>query len=239
NELVAAALQFWSATRMIERFWLICDVGQQNILGVPPMRENIGPCRRNPRVDAIPVTPAMDTQLDEIVIRHVLTPLSKAILRKLKAQVLAKKKENWHAIYLVSFILLHNVEQVLAHIIDFSRRFSLNPGPRSNHGSPVSYAYLQASKTILSYFQFTGGASPLSLDFSSQTDGFSQDQIKHLQEIKEEIARQDKVLHGLTGLTMYETELYWCHQLLFPDWKADTPHAGRLLEFTEKDFLVT
>lgn len=39
--------------------------------------------------------------------------------------------------------------------------------------------------------------------------------------------------------TMYETELYWCHQMLFPDWKADMPHSGKLLEFTEKDFLVT
>jgi hypothetical protein len=38
---------------------------------------------------------------------------------------------------------------------------------------------------------------------------------------------------------MYDTEMYWCHQMLFPDWKADVPHSGKFLEFTEKDFLVT
>lgn len=38
---------------------------------------------------------------------------------------------------------------------------------------------------------------------------------------------------------MYGTELYWCHQMLFPGWKAEAKHAGTFLEFTEKDFLVT
>ena len=38
---------------------------------------------------------------------------------------------------------------------------------------------------------------------------------------------------------MYGTELYWCSQLLFEDWKADKPYNGTLLLCTEKDFLLT
>jgi hypothetical protein len=113
---------FWSATRMIERWWLICG---PDTLGVPPMEGNIGPCRGNPRVNAIPVTPVMDTQLDELTIRDVLIPLKVNLLRLLKAKVLAKKKEYWYEIYLASFVILHNAERVLDHIMDFSRRFGV------------------------------------------------------------------------------------------------------------------
>jgi len=114
---------FWSATRMIERWWLICGT---DTLGVPPMKHNIGPCRRNPFLDSIPATPIMDTQLDELAIKEVLIPLKNNLLRLLKTKILAKKKEYWYEIYLTSFIILHNSERVLDHVVDFSRRFGVN-----------------------------------------------------------------------------------------------------------------
>jgi len=238
SQLVAAALMFWSATRMIERWWLICG---RDTLGLPPMEHNIGPIRRNPFVDAIPATPVMDTQLDELAIRDVLIPLKVNLLRILKAKVLAKKKENWYEIYLASFIMLHNSERVLDHVVDFSRRFGVNPEPKSNDWASLSHAYYHACKTILVYFHFaSGGAAPLSLDWlgtAQTTSIITQQQIAYLRDIKAEILRQDGQLQVLKGASMYETELYWCHQMLFPGWKADMPHAGRLLEFTEKDFL--
>jgi hypothetical protein len=114
---------FWSATRMIERWWLICGT---DLLGIRPMEHNMGPCRRNPFMDAIPVTPVMDTQLDELAIRGVLVPLKANLMRLLKEKVLAKKKEYWYEIYLASFIILHNSERVLEHMVDFSRRFGVS-----------------------------------------------------------------------------------------------------------------
>lgn len=86
----------------------------------------MGPCRRNPFMDAIPVTPVMDTQLDELAIRGVLVPLKANLMRLLKEKVLAKKKEYWYEIYLASFIILHNSERVLEHMVDFSRRFGVS-----------------------------------------------------------------------------------------------------------------
>jgi len=37
---------------------------------------------------------------------------------------------------------------------------------------------------------------------------------------------------------MYEAEMFWCHQLLRPDWKADRAYQGAFLACTEKDFLL-
>lgn len=50
---------------------------------------------------------------------------------------------------------------------------------------------------------------------------------------------QDAELKTLGKKSMYKAELYWCHQLLYPEWKADMPHSGDFLYFTEKDLLVT
>ncbi|KAL3489018.1 hypothetical protein BJX62DRAFT_165917 [Aspergillus germanicus] len=240
SDLVAAALLFFSSTRMIERFWLICG---PDTLGIPAMDRNIGPCRYNPRVPAIPVTPVMDTQLDELAIGSVLLPLSTNLLSLLKAKVLAKRKENWYEIFLASFIILHNAERVLDHIMDFSRRFGVNPESRGNKESSLSHAYYQACKTVLVYFHFaSGGATPLLLDWLSPVQDSSTmtpEQIAYIRNIQAELARQEADLHALKSAPMYETEMYWCHQMLVPNWKANMPHKGAFLEFTENDFLVT
>jgi transposase InsO family protein len=114
---------FWSVMRMIERWWLICGL---DMLGMPPMEQNVGPCRRNPFIKAAPVTPFMDTQLDEMTIRDVLVPLKNKLMRLLRERMLARKREDWYEIYLVSFIILHNSERVLSHIMNFARRFGVN-----------------------------------------------------------------------------------------------------------------
>ncbi|RYO97406.1 hypothetical protein DL765_011250 [Monosporascus sp. GIB2] len=145
SELVAGALMLWSATRMIERSWLITGA---DMLGLPPMKQSIGPCRLNPYIEAVPVTPIMDTQLDEIAIKHVLIPLKSKLLRLLKEKVLEKKKENWYEIFIASFIILHNSEVILGHVMDYSRRFGISFAPRSNDETSLSYAYYHACKTI-------------------------------------------------------------------------------------------
>ena len=122
SELVTTALLFWSATRMIERTWLICG---EDLLGMPSMEHDIGPCRRNPSLEAIPATPVMDTQLDELTIGSVLIPLGKKFLSLLKKRTLAKKKEHWYEIYLATFVVLSNLEQILDDVVDFTERFGM------------------------------------------------------------------------------------------------------------------
>lgn len=68
----------------------------------------------------------MDTQLDELAIREVLVLLSAKLLQLLQRKVLARKKEKWYEIYLACFVILHNSERILDHVVDFSRRFGVN-----------------------------------------------------------------------------------------------------------------
>ncbi|KAK7414948.1 hypothetical protein QQX98_006273 [Neonectria punicea] len=241
SELVADALMLWSATRMIERFWLITG---DDMLGLPPMKQSIGPCRFNPYIDAaVPVTPIMDTQLDEIAIKDVLVPLKARLLTLLKKKVLEKKKENWYEIFLAIFIILHNSEIVLGQVMDYSRRYGISFASRSNDESSLSHAYYHACKTVLAYFHFaSGGAAPLSLDWvahNTDTSIMSQSQIAFLCDLKEELERQNDKLQGLKTQSMYDTEMFWCHQMLFANWKADMPYSGKFLACTEKDFLLS
>ncbi|PVH81306.1 hypothetical protein DL98DRAFT_416727 [Cadophora sp. DSE1049] len=104
------------------------------------------------------------------------------------------------------------------------------------------HACYHGCKTILAYFHFaSGGAAPLSLDWDSaaeDTSILSPDQIAYLRGVKRELLNQDADLRAIKNSSMYETEMYWCHQMLLQNWKADMPHTGKLLEYTESDFLV-
>jgi hypothetical protein len=51
----------------------------------------------------------MDTQLDDLVIRHLIAPLSARFLQKLKSKIDERKSENWLDIYLAIFIMLSNI----------------------------------------------------------------------------------------------------------------------------------
>ena len=110
-------MKFWSATRLTERTWRICG---DNALGLEPITE-LG----NPWFDTIPVTPIMDTQLDELAIKGILLPLREKVLNELKAKIDQNKRENWFEIYLAVFILMCNVEWILADVIDYTARHGM------------------------------------------------------------------------------------------------------------------
>ncbi|EHK99903.1 hypothetical protein M7I_4230 [Glarea lozoyensis 74030] len=103
-------------------------------------------------------------------------------------------------------------------------------------------AYYHGCKTILAYFHFaSGGAAPLSLDWDTpprDVPDMTPEQIAYMRDIKADVLHQDHQLQIIKTSSMYENEMYWTHQMLSQDWKADMPHAGSLLEFTETDFLV-
>ncbi|KAK3075907.1 hypothetical protein LTR53_000336 [Teratosphaeriaceae sp. CCFEE 6253] len=193
SELLATALLFWSATRMIERTWLICG---DDLLDLDPMKESIGPCKRNPFVAAIPATPRMDTQLDQLAIGGILIPLGRRLLGMLKQKALGKKRADWYEIYLASFIILNNTERVLHDVVDFTQGCGMTSMPRSNSGSSLSHAYFHACKTILVYFHFAcGGAAPLHSDWLEHTRSdarLDQDQLAYLREVRSEMLSQGK-----------------------------------------------
>ena len=80
-------------------------------------------------------------------------------------------------------------------------------------------------------------------------------QLAFIDDMREEISRQgqssfsssrsrltvsqDVWFQNLKGLSMYKNEMFWCHQLLYDGWKADTPYHGDMLGLTEKDFMFS
>jgi hypothetical protein len=69
-------------------------------MGVQPTEEH-----GHPYDGFIPVTPIMDTQLDDLVIRDLLAPLTAQFLKRLKAKIDERKSENWMEIHFAMFIM--------------------------------------------------------------------------------------------------------------------------------------
>lgn len=91
---------------MIEIPWEICG---HETLGVRIDDE------ADPRYGKIPIPPTMDTQLDQIVIKHVLEPLRKKLVAKLEEKISPPKPETWFETYLTAFILLSHIERLAKH----------------------------------------------------------------------------------------------------------------------------
>lgn len=100
---------------MIERPWRICG---PETLGIQTVEEH-----GNPYAGTIPVTPMMDTQLDQILIQGVLQPLRTRLLRDLDDMVTHHRAKDFFEIFLTIFVLLCNCESRIASQISFARRY--------------------------------------------------------------------------------------------------------------------
>lgn len=85
-----------------------------------------------------PITPAMDVQLDQIVIRDVLNPLKETLLKRLEETINRKDPRDWFDCYLTFFILLNHAERAADHLKRFTTR----------NGIPVGWCILIAPLTV-------------------------------------------------------------------------------------------
>lgn len=60
-----------------------------------------------------PVTPIMDSQLDDMVIRYLIRPFCAKFLKRLNDKINQRKRENWLEIYLAMFIMMSNMGLVM------------------------------------------------------------------------------------------------------------------------------
>ena len=104
-------------TRLTETVWKVCD-GDDIDLTPPDDPES-------PWYNTLPVTPVMDTQLDELAIRDVLIPLRDKLLEQLNDKILERKKENFFEIYLATFIAMNNFEFIFSDVIDYTTRHGM------------------------------------------------------------------------------------------------------------------
>jgi hypothetical protein len=98
---------------MIEGPW--CISGEET-LGIPFMKDP-----ECPRFNMIPITPIMDTQLDQITIQCILEPLRLSLLRELEEKVKLQKPELFFEIFLTVFVLLCSIERNAVAQATFAR----------------------------------------------------------------------------------------------------------------------
>jgi hypothetical protein len=105
--LVKDALHLLALNRSIERDW--------RISGSETLRQEAISDRNCPWSGKIPITPMMDTQLDQIIIKDILTPLRNKVLLALQNKMQDGKKEDWFEIFLTMFVLSTSTEWLLRH----------------------------------------------------------------------------------------------------------------------------
>ncbi|KAF3046468.1 hypothetical protein E8E12_009812 [Didymella heteroderae] len=236
-ELVVDAFNLWVASRFIESPWRIVHGAYQ--MGAEVTYE------QNHRYhDFVPVTPIMDTQLDEIVIRDLLVPITTRFLKKLKAKIDERKPEDWLEIHFAVFIMMSNVGWITKDMVAQTTEKGLKPGNR--HGT-LTCGYIHACKTILSHYHYVCAGPIPFVTFKYHDEGdvntknWTPDQRAYVQSLRREYARQTperrKKIRDWAKLVMYEDDGYWCYQMLDLEWEGNIPHNGEVDDFTEEDFL--
>jgi len=183
TSVVLKALKLLAVNRMIELDWVICGT---ETLGQLPVSDP-----ESPWYGKVPITPVMDTQLDQIVIQEFLNPLRADLLRDLQNKMYAKQKGNWFEIFLVTFILCLNTEWLLRH----SRMNAKRYGARQRYNSmKLANEYFHSTRILLAHFHHLCGTTPLLL--SSQANSMDQigplqsHQVKFLRRIQELISNR-------------------------------------------------
>lgn len=124
-ELIGWTLRLWMSIRLSTRSAFI--VGQERLGMADDILDETSP---NP--GQIPIPPVFGAQLDVILIHHIQAELRRELLERLQRIILKNKHENWLVIYLVIFVLLHNISLIIAHDASYATK----------HGILVSFSFL-------------------------------------------------------------------------------------------------
>jgi hypothetical protein len=195
-----------AVNRMIERSWSICTEDGRRI-GLPVVEDPESPWHW-----AIPTTPVMGTQLDQIFIQKFLTPLREKLLRELQGRMKEARKRDWFETFLVTFILCTNTELLLRHSRKNAKRYGANVCPFfpvSSEGPAdvfpkhryndleLAKEYFHGTNIILAHFNHLhNGTSPLRLESSGsdlkRATGLQEHQADILEKVKKQVRAQGK-----------------------------------------------
>jgi len=93
--------------------------------------------------------------------------------------------------------------------------------------------FFHSSKIMLAHFHFVcNGSAPLHMDWRdptiSATAKLDVEQVNFMEGIIAKISKSEEFVLGLRLKNQYESALYWCHQLFFPDWEPPSPHIAEV-----------
>jgi len=216
NSIVHRGLMLLAVNRMIERDWTISDTNIE-------MSQFIVNDEYSSWYGKIPITPVMDTQLDQIIIQDFLVPLRRRLLYDVQTKMDQKRKEDWFEIFLAVFILATNTELLLRH----SRRNAIRYGARRRYNSvELAEEYFHGTNILLAHFHYGCNGTAALMQLSSKSipkniTGLQDHQKEFLHKLRREVQAQKNQMLLIRSTHQYETEMFWSHQLFFQDWKPD------------------
>lgn len=122
SSLLRDSLNIWCGTRFTELTWTICGNDKLGIL--PPTESD------NPWKGTVPVTPIMDTQLDEIAINSFTKPYSAHLLQELHHKMTNQDTTDWYEVLLSLIIILHNFQWMSKDIKEYTVRHGMEVSPQ-------------------------------------------------------------------------------------------------------------
>ncbi|KIW04734.1 uncharacterized protein PV09_04465 [Verruconis gallopava] len=208
--IVYRALKLLALGRMIELDWVFtCS----NIPGVDVVADP-----HSPWFAKRPITPVIDTQLDQIIIQNFLAPLRAGLLNDLYVKMKYGKRQDWFEIFLVTFILQINVALLLKH----SRKNAIQCGASHRYNSlALAEEYFHGSNILLAHFLHGGNGIAQILQLKATSVGISTGQEAFLRRLAESLHSQKTALWKLRESKHYEADLYWTHQMFLADWTPE------------------
>ncbi|KAI4859047.1 hypothetical protein F4820DRAFT_467432 [Hypoxylon rubiginosum] len=218
NSLTSMALDMWAYCRVIENPWSICG---DDTLG---LRTSPDPKSRWHRF--IPITPMMDVQLDQIIIRNVLEPLRNKLLDLIDSTIQSLNPEKWFDCFISIYLLLNHIEWAVKHGNRFSKKYGL---ARRFSDMKLTESWFHTCKILLSRFHFiNNGSAPFRLDWTKSSNvkfaRLDELQVKFMQNIQHSINSSEPYFDTLRTRHQYEKDLYWTHQLFVNQWTPGLPH---------------
>ncbi|KAL2869465.1 uncharacterized protein BJX67DRAFT_379019 [Aspergillus lucknowensis] len=222
SPFIQIALQIWCATRLTEETWRFTGPDTLDLHTITDPS--------NPWHGIIPVTPIMDQQLDQIVIRHVLQKRRDWLLPRLQRAIENdwNAKSRWIEIFTTFFILLHSSTIQLQQERAFATRYGMSGryGPRGKYRD--AEAQFHTARTLLANFHYNyRGALAFSLKIP-ESIAADERQAQVLNQLREQIPRRKNELAALRERNQYEDDMYWCHQLFVDNWQPGTGHIEEL-----------
>ncbi|KKA31138.1 hypothetical protein TD95_000576 [Thielaviopsis punctulata] len=145
RDLLAKTLKLWMAVRLTTKSSTI--VGDETL----GMSQNIIDDKSTEMHGKIPIPPVLGAQLDIILIDNIQKKLREDVLKVYNTMVTKNDKRSWLVIYVVTFILLHNIAMITAHDAGYADKHSL--GRRFAREKKVEEYHLGAN-ILLAHFHY-------------------------------------------------------------------------------------
>lgn len=218
RELLRKTLELWMAVRMSTKSTYI--VGEETLDMSFDIMDETSPLRGH-----IPLPPVMGAQIDLVLIHQIQTKLRREMLDDLQAMTGANNNHSaWLTMYVVLFILLHNVALLCQHDAAYARK----------HGMKTRFArenmvreYQQGGNILLAHFHYRNkGVHPFSMDCKEQElsnlVNLDAQNTKFIQFTRTVVKEQRKHWEKLRQSNDYENDFYFISQLFEEDWKPST-----------------